>query len=195
MLGARGTRESTRAGSHSSLPTAPRSRSCAVPERCCCAAAGELPACVAARHGWLSIASRSASRRCRFRASDVDSERIEKLIGLRSADPCPLPPLDVIPGTVPRIALHPDFPVILPPGRGGGARGTGSSGPALTFQGTAGDSHAVLAPGASARRRGDPLHHPSAVTGSIILRTSVTMEAGNPLRSACSWISASSSAR
>ena len=36
---------------------------------------------------------------------------------------------------------------------------------------------------------------PSAVTGSIILRTSVTTVAGNPLRSACSWMSASSSAR
>ena len=37
--------------------------------------------------------------------------------------------------------------------------------------------------------------HSSAVTGSIIRRTSVTTEAGNPLRSACSWMSASSSAR
>ena len=46
-----------------------------------------------------------------------------------------------------------------------------------------------------AERHGGGRSHPSAVTGSIILRTSVTTEAGNPLRSACSWMSASSSAR
>ena len=56
-------------------------------------------------------------------------------------------------------------------------------------------SHAARNSDASAGRRESRRHHPSAVTGSIILRTSVTMEAGNPLRSACSWISASSSAR
>ena len=37
--------------------------------------------------------------------------------------------------------------------------------------------------------------HPSAVTGSIILRTSVTTVAGNPLLAACSWMSPSPSAR
>ena len=56
-------------------------------------------------------------------------------------------------------------------------------------------SHAARVRDASAEPRKGRRHHPSAVTGSIILRTSVTTEAGNPLRSACSWMSASSSAR
>ncbi len=36
--------------------------------------------------------------------------------------------------------------------------------------------------------------YPSAVTGSITRRTSVTVLAGNPLRCACSWMSVSLSA-
>ena len=39
-----------------------------------------------------------------------------------------------------------------------------------------------------------PVNLGSSVTGSIILRTSVTFEAGKPLRSACSRMSASLSA-
>ena len=51
------------------------------------------------------------------------------------------------------------------------------------------------ASGAAARGAAAFRRHPSAVTGSIILRTSVTMLAGNPLLSACSWMSSSLSAR
>ena len=72
--------------------------------------------------------------------------------------------------------------------------GEGPAGERRVAQGSI-RSHAARVRDASAGRRESRRHHPSAVTGSIILRTSVTREAGNPLRSACSWMSASSSAR